>query len=96
MARFLPLSINSPLETIDHKSNAFHPDVLSGYSSGVHLLSQEQLKGNITIRPERIICTSDPLTPEMRDTIKQAFGREPVNFYAAFGIAQYGGAVRTA
>jgi phenylacetate-CoA ligase len=80
--RFLPLSINSPLKTIDQQSNAFHPDVLSGYSSGIHLLSQEQLKGNIAIRPERIICTSDPLTLEMRHTIKQAFGREPVNFYA--------------
>lgn len=80
--RFLPISINSPLETIDQKSNAFHPDVLSGYSSGVHLLAQEQLKGNITIRPERIICTSDPLTFEMRNTITKAFGREPVNLYA--------------
>lgn len=80
--RFLPFSINSPLETIDDKCNAFCPDVLSGYSSGIHLLSQEQLKGNIAIRPERIICTSDPLTAEMRNTIKQAFGTEPVNFYA--------------
>jgi putative adenylate-forming enzyme len=80
--RFLPFSINSPLETINDKCNAFCPDVLSGYSSGIHLLSQEQLKGNITIRPERIICTSDPLTVEMRHTIKQAFGKEPVNFYA--------------
>jgi phenylacetate-CoA ligase len=81
--RFLPLSINSPLENIDQKSNAFHPDVLSGYSSGIHLLSQEQLKGNLSIRPKRIICSSDPLTFEMRNTIKEAFGREPVNFYAA-------------
>ncbi len=83
LARFLPLSINSPLESIGQKSNAFHPDVVSGYSSGVHLLAQEQLKGHITIRPERIICTSDPLTPEMREAITQAFGREPVNLYAA-------------
>jgi phenylacetate-CoA ligase len=82
-ARFLPLSINSPLETIDHKSNTFHPDVLSGYSSGIHLLAQEQVKGEVAIKPERIICTSDPLTHEMRHTIKQAFGREPINFYAA-------------
>jgi len=80
--RFLPFSINSPLETIHDTCNAFYPDVLSGYASGIHLLSQEQLKGKITIRPERIICTSDPLTAEMRKTIKQAFGREPVNFYA--------------
>lgn len=82
LGRFLPLSINSPLETIDRKGNAFYPDVLSGYASGIHLLSQEQLKGNMTIRPGRIICTSDPLTSEMRNTIKQAFGEEPVNFYA--------------
>jgi putative adenylate-forming enzyme len=83
LARFLPLPVNSPLESIDQKSNAFHPDVVCGYSSGVHLLAQEQLKGHITIRPERIICTSDPLTPEMREAIRQAFGREPVNLYAA-------------
>jgi phenylacetate-CoA ligase len=80
--RFLPLSINSPLKTINQQSNAFHPDVLSGYSSGIHLLAQEQLKGNLTLSPERLICTSDPLTLEMRQTINQAFGREPVNFYA--------------
>ncbi|HAY21976.1 MAG TPA: hypothetical protein DCY27_07380 [Desulfobacterales bacterium] len=83
LARFQPLSINSPLETLDRRCHAFHPDVLSGYSSGIHLLAHEQLKGKITIRPERIICTSDPLTQEMRDTIKHAFGSEPVNFYAA-------------
>jgi phenylacetate-CoA ligase len=80
--RFLPLSINSPLENIDQQSNTFHPDVLGGYASGIHLLSQEQLKGNIAIRPDRVICTSDPLTLEMRNTIKQAFGRDPINFYA--------------
>jgi phenylacetate-CoA ligase len=82
LGHFLPLSINSPLEAIDQKGNAFYPDVLSGYASGIHLLAQEQLKGNMTIRPERIICTSDPLTAEMRHTIKHAFGEEPVNFYA--------------
>jgi phenylacetate-CoA ligase len=80
--RFLPLSINSPLEAIDRKTNAFRPDVVSGYASGVHLLAQEQLKGKIAIRPQRVICTSDPLTHEMRQTIKEAFGREPVNCYA--------------
>lgn len=83
LARFLPLSINSPLEIIDQKIDAFHPDVLAGYSSGVHLLAQEQLKGNISIKPERIICSADSLTFEMRQTITRAFGREPLNFYAA-------------
>ncbi len=83
LARFLPLSINSPKETILQKIDAFGPDILGGYSSGVHLLAQEQLQGNISIRPERIICSADPLTTEMRDMITRAFGREPINFYAA-------------
>jgi putative adenylate-forming enzyme len=81
--RFAPLPINIPLDTIDHRVNAFHPEVLSGYSSGVHLLAQEQLKGNISLLPDRIICSADPLTLEMRDTITKAFRREPINFYAA-------------
>jgi phenylacetate-CoA ligase len=83
LARFLPLPVNSPLETIDQKSNAFQPDVVSGYASGVHLLAQEQLKGQTALRPERIICSSDPLTPEMSAAITQAFGKEPINLYGA-------------
>ena len=45
LARFIPLSINSPLETIDHKSNTFLPDVVSGYSSGVYLWRRSSSKG---------------------------------------------------
>ena len=79
----LMLPINSPLEEINKKVNEFQPDSLSGYSSGNYLLAAEQLKGNIRISPKRIICSADSLTSEMRRTIKQAFGIEPVNFYGA-------------
>jgi phenylacetate-CoA ligase len=81
--RFAPLSINIPLDIIDHQINGFYPEILSGYSSGVHLLAQEQLKGNISLLPDRIICSSDPLTLGMRKTITKAFRRDPINFYAA-------------
>jgi phenylacetate-coenzyme A ligase PaaK-like adenylate-forming protein len=83
LAQFLPLHINTPLEEINAKINAFQPDVLCGYSSGLYLLSQEQLRGKIAVRPERIISTSEPLTPETREAITQAFGRAPINLYAA-------------
>ena len=79
----LKLPINSPLDDIITKINDFQPDILSGYSSGNYLLATEQLKGNIRISPKRIICSADSLTSEMRRTIKQAFGLEPVNFYGA-------------
>ncbi|MGB8658228.1 MAG: hypothetical protein WCE90_10665 [Candidatus Zixiibacteriota bacterium] len=79
----LPLSVNSPLQELNQKINKFQPHVLSGYASGVYLLAGEQIKGSIDIKPKRIICAADPLTSQMRDTIKTAFGVEPVNFYAA-------------
>jgi phenylacetate-coenzyme A ligase PaaK-like adenylate-forming protein len=80
---FLSLPINIPLERINAKIDAFQPDVLCGYSSGVYLLSQEQLLVKIAIRPERIISTSEPLTSEVKETVKRAFGRAPINLYAA-------------
>jgi len=79
----LLLSINSPLQGICSQVNRFQPVVLSGYSSGVYLLAGEQIKGNINIKPQRIVCSADPLTSQMRETIKRAFGIEPVNFFAA-------------
>lgn len=86
----LPLSINNSLSDICREIDEFKPDLLSGYSSGVCLLAEEQIKGNIDIRPKRIIGAADSLTPKMRGTIKGAFGVDPTNFYAAsesIGIA---------
>ena len=79
----LPLSVNSPLGEICEQINEFQPDALSGYASGVHLLAEEQLKGNIDIKPQRVMCSADPLTSKMRETTRRAFEIEPVNFYAA-------------
>lgn len=80
---FLPLDINGSLEKIIYKLNNFQPDSLSGYASWVFFLAQEQLKGNLNIHPKRIICSADQLTYKMRDVIKEAFGVDPINFYAA-------------
>ena len=79
----LPLSINSPMAEICQKINQFQPDALSGYASGTFLLAEEQIKGNIDINPQRIICSADPLTSRIRETVEKAFGIAPINFYAA-------------
>jgi len=83
LARSLCISINEPLDIIRNKINAFQPTLLCGYASGVYLLAQQQLKAHVNIRPRRIMCAGDPLTPVMRDTIGQAFGLEPRDFYGA-------------
>lgn len=80
---FLPLDINAPLEETVNKLNAFKPELLSGYSSGMYLLALEQLKGNLAIQPRRVLSSADPLTDMMRQKIREAFGVEPKDYYAA-------------
>jgi len=86
----LRLDINAPLENALARLNAFQPDFLGGYASGIGLLAQEQLKGKLDIHPKGIMCSADPLTPRIREAIQQAFGIDPTNLYAAsesIGIA---------
>ncbi|MCW3465042.1 phenylacetate--CoA ligase family protein [Chitinophaga nivalis] len=86
----LPVSVNAPLKEILANVDAFKPDVLTGYSSGIHMLAEAQLRGDIDIAPHRMVCSADPLTPAMRQAISSAFGIDPVAYYAAsesIGIA---------
>lgn len=86
----LPIDINAPLENALVKLNAFQPDFLGGYASGVSLLAQAQTEGKLDIHPKGIMCSADPLTPRISKAIKQAFGIDPINLYAAsesIGIA---------
>lgn len=80
---FFPIDINRPIQEAMADLNEFLPESLSGYASGVYLLALEQLKGNLKIRPERILCSADPLTAGMAEVIQQAFGVQPIDFYAA-------------
>lgn len=80
---FLPLDINRPIHESVTALNRFMPDSINGYSSGIYLLALEQLKGNLRISPERIICSADHLTPNMSEVVHKAFGVRSINFYAA-------------
>lgn len=79
--RVVPL--NRPLAEIVRELQAFQPEIVAGYASAIPLLADEQIKGNLAIRPRRIICSAEPLTPEGIARIRTAFGLEPINLYAA-------------
>lgn len=79
----LPLHINSPIAEIVTRIQDFQPDSISGYSSGAYILAKEQLAGRLSISPKKIVCSADPLTPRIRETIRAAFGVDPIAFYAA-------------
>ncbi len=80
---FLPININIPLEESVKLLNEYQPDSLSGYANGVYSLALEQIKGNLNIKPSRILSSPEPLSEHMAETIYKAFGVKPCNFYAA-------------
>jgi phenylacetate-CoA ligase len=77
------LSVTTPLaETVD-ALNGYQPEALLAYASVVGALADEQLDGRLAIEPDLIVTTSEVLTDETERRIEAAWGRRPVNAYAA-------------
>ena len=55
--------------------------MFSGYASALGLLAQEQLEGRLNIHPSIVISSAEPLSPENRSLIQQAFGVPARNNY---------------
>ncbi len=58
------------------------PDLLFGYASALHTLAREARAGRLRIAPRFVISTSEPLLPEMREELEQAWGVPVLNYYA--------------
>jgi phenylacetate-coenzyme A ligase PaaK-like adenylate-forming protein len=76
------LSALTPLDEIVAALNAFQPGVLLGYPTVATLLAAEQLAGRLNIAPRLLALGSEPLTAEMRDRIREAWGLDPCEWYA--------------
>ncbi len=63
--------------------NHFQPAILFGYPSVVGLLAAEQLAGRLRIAPRLIALGSEPLTLEVRDRVRRAWGFDPVEYYSS-------------
>lgn len=79
----LMININEPLDEIIYKIKSYNPEIITGYSSGVHILAKLQNKGDILLSPKALICSGDPLTRSMEEDINKAFKIKPIKFYAA-------------
>ncbi|HXX81627.1 MAG TPA: hypothetical protein VEI46_08755 [Thermodesulfovibrionales bacterium] len=73
--------INSPLQPIINRLNALLPDILSGYPSGLFMLAQKQLAGELRIAPSLIYSGGEPLSPDTREAIEKAFPAPLINLY---------------
>jgi phenylacetate-coenzyme A ligase PaaK-like adenylate-forming protein len=77
------LSVATPLPELVEALNAYQPDGLVGYPTIAGLLAAEQLAGRLRIRPRFGAYGAEPLTPDVRRRIRDAWGFEPATVYAA-------------
>jgi phenylacetate-CoA ligase len=77
------LPATDPLESILQRLNDWQPDILIAYASMARILAEEQLAGQLHIKPNKTFTSSEVLTNETRHLVKSAWGDEPFNQYGA-------------
>lgn len=80
---YLIMNINKPLGKYLKELDKLNPHNLTGYSSAISMLAEKQLKKELNISPDTIIGGGEPFFKKDREKIKEAWGVEPVNYYAA-------------
>ena len=75
--------VTTPLAQIVEGLNALRPDVLSAYPSLLHQLAFAARDGVLRIAPRFLFCTSEPLLPEIRAQVWQAWPVPLINMWAA-------------
>lgn len=73
------LGADYPIETLIDALNKHQPTHLNGYPSIVSRLAEHALHGDLKISPRRLILGSEPLFPQMLETINKAWPTAIVN-----------------
>jgi phenylacetate-CoA ligase len=73
--------ITAPIERIVEGLNEFQPTSMIAYASALDILAREACAGRLRITPRRIISTSEPLFPEVRQAVEGAFDAPIANMY---------------
>jgi phenylacetate-CoA ligase len=76
------LDARRPVPEMVAALQAFDPQELGGYASALGLLALEQLDGRLDIHPEFVGATSEVLAPEVRRSVRDAWGVAPSDMYA--------------
>ncbi len=73
------LPVTLPIEEIVDGLNRANGDMLITYASMLATLVAEARAGRLTISPRRIVATSDPLLPEIREGAREVWGAPIAN-----------------
>ena len=79
----LLLEINSPLNDVVDRLNAFQPHILGGYNTALKLLAQKQIEGVLQIAPESVVTGGEPVSDTDLAQLKHAFRGTVYNNYAS-------------
>ncbi len=95
----LIVDINEPTDVIVEKLNAFQPDIVGGYFTGLKVLAEQQEKGNLQIHPSLLVnCAEGNIIPHQKEHITGVFHAPMNNNYGfaeciivGVGRDEYGG-----
>ena len=79
----LRLPASQPLSQTVEQLNEWQPEVLIAYASMTGILAEEQLAKRLHINPKVVYAASEILTPQTIKLVREAWGDEPFNQYAA-------------
>jgi phenylacetate-CoA ligase len=71
--------VTQPLDVIVAGLNVFRPTTVIAYASVLGILAAAAREGRLRIAPRRIVSTSEPLLPEIRETVEETFGAPLAN-----------------
>src|SRR5262249_14785126 len=77
--RSFPVTL--PVEEIVAGLNEWQPALLLGYPTALAMLAAEVRHARLRIAPRRVTASSEPLLPETRHALEQAFGAPVANMY---------------
>jgi phenylacetate-coenzyme A ligase PaaK-like adenylate-forming protein len=72
----LTLDPEEPLGDVLPRLERFRPEVLFGYPSAIAPIARAQVDGRARLRPRRVIGAGEAVTPEFREAVRAAWGRE--------------------
>lgn len=80
-AKSLVLNVQEPIKLWKERINKFNPVYLAGYPSCVTLIADMQARGEINIRPKKIITGGEPLAAETKEYYSDVFGADVIDYY---------------
>lgn len=80
-AKSMVLNAADPIDTWKDKIKNFNPNYLAGYPSCIKILADMQQRGEINIKPKKIITGGEPLSKEVSSYLSSVFDADVIDYY---------------